>query len=379
MEENVKETLQENLQPLDYAKALIETIMRKYEAGALPPEGHFHYHQGVFLSGIYQNYLLCEDERYFQYMKQWVDAMLDEDGTIRDYGSGHLDDIQPGNLLFPLYERTKEQKYRRTLDHLAELVRNFPRNAEGGFWHMDCFAGQMWLDGLYMAGPFSVHYAAAFQSPELFDSAAKQALLMEKKTKDPVSGLWYHAWDSEKKEEWADKNTGLSPEFWGRSIGWIPVAVLDELDWLPKDHEAYPELVRLVKELLEAVCNYQSEDGRWYQVVNKGGQLGNWLENSCSCLFSAAIFKAVRKNILSSEYEKLAWRGYEGVIRDLNWDGDDLLVGNVCIGTGVGNYEHYCNRPVSTNDLHGAGAFLLMCAQAQQGNSQISRQLEEKS
>ena len=57
MEENVKETLQENLQPLDYAKALIETIMRKYEAGALPPEGHFHYHQGVFLSGVYQNYL----------------------------------------------------------------------------------------------------------------------------------------------------------------------------------------------------------------------------------------------------------------------------------------------------------------------------------
>ena len=113
--------------------------------------------------------------------------------------------------------------------------------------------------------------------------------------------------------------------------------------------------------------------------MNKGGQLGNWLENSCSCLFSAAIFKAVRKNILSSEYEKIAWRGYEGVIRDLNWDGDDLLVGNVCIGTGVGNYEHYCNRPVSTNDLHGAGAFLLMCAQAQQGNSQISRQLEEKS
>ena len=220
MEENVKETLQENLQPLDYAKALIETIMRKYEAGALPPEGHFHYHQGVFLSGVYQNYLLCEDERYFQYMKQWVDVMLDEDGTIRDYGSGHLDDIQPGNLLFPLYERTKEQKYRRTLDHLAELVRNFPRNAEGGFWHMDCFAGQMWLDGLYMAGPFSVHYAAAFQSPELFDSAAKQALLMEKKTKDPVSGLWYHAWDSEKKGRV------------GRQKYRIVARVLGAFDWL---------------------------------------------------------------------------------------------------------------------------------------------------
>ena len=110
-----------------------------------------------------------------------------------------------------------------------------------------------------------------------------------------------------------------------------------------------------MKELLEAVCRYQSEDGRWYQVVNKGGMKGNWLENSCSCLFVAAICKAVKKGILPEEYLEKARRGYEGVIRSLEWDGDDLLVGNVCIGTGVGDYRHYCERPVSINDLHGVG------------------------
>ena len=92
---------------------------------------------------------------------------------------------------------------------------------------------------------------------------------------------------------------------------------------------------------------------------------GNWLENSCSCLFVAAICKAVRKGILPEEYLEKARRGYEGVLRSLEWDGDDLLVGNVCIGTGVGDYRHYCERPVSVNDLHGVGAFLLMCAQAE--------------
>ena len=60
-----------------------------------------------------------------------------------------------------------------------------------------------------------------------------------------------------------------------------------------------------------------------------------------------------------------ARKGYEGVIRSLNWDGEDLLVGDVCIGTGVGDYKHYCDRPTSVNDLHGVGAFLIMCAETQ--------------
>lgn len=60
-----------------------------------------------------------------------------------------------------------------------------------------------------------------------------------------------------------------------------------------------------------------------------------------------------------------ARKGYEGVIRSLNWDGEDLLVGDVCIGTGVGDYKHYCDRPTSVNDLHGVGAFLIMCAEMQ--------------
>lgn len=42
--------------PLDYAKASMDTMMRKWEAPKLPPEGRFHYHQGVFLSGMYKSY-----------------------------------------------------------------------------------------------------------------------------------------------------------------------------------------------------------------------------------------------------------------------------------------------------------------------------------
>ena len=90
------------------------------------------------------------------------------------------------------------------------------------------------------------------------------------------------------------------------------------------------------------------------------------LENSCSCLYVAALCKAVRKGLLDRDYLKYARKGYEAVINSLTWKGVDLLVGDVCIGTGVGDYEHYIHRPVSTNDLHGVGAFLLMCEEMEQ-------------
>lgn len=352
-------------QPLDYARAAVETMMRKFDAAELPPKGRFHYHQGVFLSGVYQNYLLSGEESWYQYMKDWVDAMLDEEGNIREYDRLQLDDIMPGNLLFPIYERSGEIKYKKALDELMRNMLEYPKNREGGFCHKPSPSDQMWLDGLYMGGPFVVRYGSMFGHPEYYDISAEQALLMEEKTRDERTGLWYHAYDCEKSAKWADPVSGCAPEFWGRSIGWVPVAVLDELDHIPPEHPRYDELCRLVRELLTAVCSFQSGDGRWYQVVDKGGQEGNWLENSCSCLYTAALCKAVGKGILADTFLDNARRGYKGVIDSLTWEDGDIQIGNVCIGTGVGDYAFYCGRPVSTNDLHGVGAFLLMCAEMQ--------------
>ena len=356
--------------PIYYAKASVDTMMRKFKAEDLPPKGRFHYHQGVFLSGVYKTYELCGDERYFQYVKDWVDSCIDGDGEIITFDRNQLDDMQPGILLFPLLDRTGDARYRKVLDKLAFLIQHFPRNPVGGLWHKASLdstgraVDQMWLDGLYMAGPLSAEYAKRFDKPELFDLCAQQALLMEEKTRDPKTGLWYHAWDSFKDIYWADPETGLSPEFWGRSIGWVPVAVLDELDFLPEDHPKREELERLVRDILQAVCKFQGEDGRWWQVVDKVGEEGNWPETSCGCLYVAAICKAVRKGILPEEYLTYARKGFEGTINNLEWNGDNLLVSGVCIGTGVGDYAHYCARPTSTNDLHGVGAFLIMCTEA---------------
>ena len=191
---------------------------------------------------------------------------------------------------------------------------------------------------------------------------AQQALLMEKFTKDEKTGLWYHAWDCSKEADWADPVTGKSQEFWGRSIGWVPIAMLDELVYLPEDHKDRKEIIRLTVDLLKALIPYQDEEtGLWYQVVDKGGQEGNWVESSCTCLYSAAIARAIKMGFMEEKYMDVAIKGYHGIIDRLRYNEQGIIVDNICVGTGVGDYAHYCARPTSENDLHGMGAYLIMC------------------
>lgn len=351
--------------PLQLAQAACETIMQRYSAEDLPPKRHFHYHQGVFLSGLLKTASLCGKESYWKYASDWIHYVFTPEGRIKEYAHGDLDDIQPGILLFSLLEHDPENAafYHAALDSVFAQTADIPRCQCGGFYHKVSFTGQMWLDGLYMACPFLTEYARRFGRPDLRELAVQEILLMRQHTKDPATGLWHHAWDETRQSPWADPNTGLSPEFWGRSLGWVPVAVLDVLAQMQPEDYGYQELTELVKELLEVICSYQSDDGRWYQVIDKGGHPGNWLENSCSCLFAAALSRAVRIGLLEQPWLDRAVNAYKGVVNSLTWQNDEIEIGNVCIGTGVGDYDFYCRRPVSTNDLHGVGAFLLMCTE----------------
>ncbi len=340
-------------------------MMRKFAAEDLPPKGRFHYHQGVFLSGVYQTYLLNGNERYYEYVKRWVDYEIDENGDIKQWDRGQPDDMQPGILLFPLYAKERDSRYKKALDEICPTILSLPRNKVGGMWHKTRYPDQMWLDGLYMAGPLCCEYALKFDKPEYFDFVSEQAKLMEKYTRDERNGLWRHAWDESKKAEWANPDDGRSPEIWGRAMGWAALALLNDLDFMPEGYKNSESIKAEAVRLITALIAAQPDGGRWYQVVDKPDAPGNWPENSCSCLYVAAICKAARLGYIGSDALISAKKGFLGVIGSLKYDSDDLLLGDVCVGTGVGDYDHYINRPTSVNDLHGVGAFLLMCAEAE--------------
>ena len=175
---------------LSLAKEACDTLMRKFEAAQLPPAGHFHYHQGVFLSAMAHTYALCGEEKYYEYIKAWLDAMIDAEGNITGYHSlESMDDMQPGILLFPVYARTGDPRYRKAIETLAHAFDSYPRLKDGGLFHKDACPYQMWLDGLYMGGPLSAMYAQLSGDTRYYDPVSYTHLDVYKRQAHILPGI----------------------------------------------------------------------------------------------------------------------------------------------------------------------------------------------
>jgi unsaturated rhamnogalacturonyl hydrolase len=227
----------------------------------------------------------------------------------------------------------------------------------------------MWLDGIYMAAPFYVQFAEVFNHPNGYDDAVHQILLIERHTWDSQTGLFYHGWDESKLQKWANPDTGCSPNFWGRAIGWYAMAIVDVLDFLPPSHRAWKRIVTIFERLVESLVQFQDLDtGLWYQVLDRGGDAGNYLEASASCMFVYAFAKGVRKGYLSQNLLEVASKGYDGILKNLIKVDENGLVNltQICSVAGLGgkqqrdgSFEYYIGEPITTNDMKGVGAFLL--------------------
>ena len=278
-------------------------------------------------------------------------------------------------ILFQLYEETGDEKYRKAIESLANSLHYWPVNTAGGFWHSMKMPYQIWMDSAYMAAPLCVMYAKRFGDDLLRERAINHLLVMEQYMKDKETGLYYHGWDESKCEAWANKETGLSAQFWGRAVGWYTVAILDVLENIPKEHPAASKLQKIEAELLSALTRFQDEKtGMWFEVLDQTMRDDNWIESSCTNLFIYSFARAMRMGIIGREYEAVAEKAYKGIERLLYYDEEgEIVIDHVCTGTAIseGTYEHYIARPRIKNDLHGMGAFVLMCAE-------MERYFEEK-
>jgi unsaturated rhamnogalacturonyl hydrolase len=335
------------------------------------PRGYWAYETGVFLKGLEALWIETGDAKYYDYLKTTIDSFLESDSTIKTYKADdfNLDHINCGKLLLTLYKKTKEEKYRKAALLLMKQLEGQPRTHEGGFWHKKIYPYQMWLDGVYMSGPFLAQFAKMYNRPAGFDEVANQIMWIESHTRDSRTGLLYHGWDESRAQEWADPSTGCSKSFWGRAMGWYTMALVDTLDFMPEKHRARRAIIDILKRTSKAVASYQdSRTGLWYQVVDQGEGRGNYLEASASSMFVYALAKGVRKGYLGQEYAAVAQRGYEGLARRLiiqDADGKVSLT-QICSVGGLGGpqkrngtFDYYISEPIVTNDLKGVGAFIL--------------------
>jgi len=355
-------------------------VIRKYvthgpseEAIEERPSGKpasWNYEYAVLLKGFEILSKQTGNAQYLAYSKKIIDNFVRKDGSIRSYDlvEFNIDHVTPGRILLTLYQSTKEDKYKKAAQLLRTQLDWQPRTKEGGFWHKLRYPYQMWLDGLYMGDLFYAEYAQMFNSPKDFDDVANQFIWMEKHSRDDKTGLLYHAWDESKQQPWADPLTGRSPGFWSRSMGWYAVALVDVLDYLPKDHPKRNEIIAILKRLCEAVKNYQDQQsGVWYQVTDKASVPGNYLESSGSSMFVFAFAKGARMGYIDKSYQTAAKKGFEGLVKNfiLKDDKGGVHLTKSCSGAGLGgtpyrdgSFEYYVKEPKRTDDLKAMGPFI---------------------
>ena len=188
--------------------------------------------------------------------------------------------------------------------------------------------------------------------------------------KDEKTGLYYHGIDYSKSIFWADKETGLSKNFWLRSIGWFSVALADiiEICDLP---DVKAELSEIFSELMRSVLKYRDgESGMYWQVVDCPGKEGNYLETSGSSMLAYSMLKGARLGVLSPEFSRLGRETFDGILEKyltVSEDGE-LVLGGICLVAGLGpenntrrdgSYEYYISEPVVENDAKGVAPFVL--------------------
>jgi len=331
----------------------------------------WHYEPGVVLLALYRVWSETGDARYYDYVKENVDHFVGPDGSIRTYRleEYNLDQINEGKLLLPLYETNGDERYKNAACLLRSQLKSQPRTAAGGFWHKQIYPYQMWLDGIYMASPFYAEFARRFDEPDGFDDVAHQITLIARHTRHPGNGLFYHAWDESKDQQWADPRTGCSPHFWGRAMAWYAMAILDVLDHFPEHHPRRADLLAILSDLAAATRAVQDEaSGVWYQILDQGGRRGNYLEASASCMFVYALAKGARRGYLDGTALATARRGYAGILEQFVTVDDAGLVtlDGICSVGGLGgqpyrdgSFDYYVGEPVVANDYKGVGAFIL--------------------
>lgn len=228
----------------------------------------------------------------------------------------------------------------------------------GGWFHKSTdYTDQMWCDGQYM-GPALLAQIIKHtgKTNNISDNdwtiIAKQFSITWAQLYDKTTGLLYHGFTANPGDDASKSWAGISKEkgiyhsasFWGRANAWYFLALVDILEVMPTNNTYYNTFKGYLTSLAEGIANYQDKDtGCWYQVMDKvpASLTGNYLEASCSSIFTAGYLKAIRLGLLDkATYEPIAKKAYEGLVNQFmvydNKDNSTIQLVHSCTSAGLG-------------------------------------------
>lgn len=235
----------------------------------------------------------------------------------------------------------------------------------GAWYHKPAYIDQTWCDGMYM-GPALLAQIVKYNgntnnlstTENDWDILARQFTISWKQLYNESTGLLYHGFTANPGDNASKDWTGItaggttyhSASFWGRANAWYLMALVDVLEVMPKENNNYATLKGYLDKLAVGIANHQDKTtGCWYQLLDKGASFSsngksNYLEASCSSIFTAAYLKAIRLGLLDKGiYEPVAKKAYEGLVNQFmvydNTDNNTIQLVKSCTSAGLGGSD----------------------------------------
>ncbi|MCR5599403.1 MAG: glycoside hydrolase family 88 protein [Ruminococcus sp.] len=326
----------------------------------------WNYVDNCMITALLMLYDLDNDPRLLDYSIKFTNAYVKKDGSIptmncADY---NLDNINGAKNLMKLWKLTGEERYRFGFEKIwkEQLIRH-PRLSCGSFWHKAIYPEQIWIDGVYMVLPFMAEYGKLYNTRGVIEDVKRQFFDVRKITRDPKTGLYYHGYDDTSTMCWADKITGLSPEFWLRSNGWLCAALADVCEILPNADLCSNNL----SELLHDITKYCDDEGMLLQLPIHKDMKGNYPETSGSLLYAYSALKAARLGVCGDDIRQAGLRTFSTVTEKFIDNTKDVpVLRNICLVGGLGGENHrngsaeyYLSEKVVENDAKGIAPYIM--------------------
>lgn len=335
----------------DATVALGVELAETWMSTVTPGQNAWSWDAGVMMMGFLELTEVTGDDRFYQYAKDWIDHHIEV-----GYAITSSDSSIPGFTALALYEREGDPRYLQIGHEVWEYISvKASRTSDGGLNHLGLVSGnQIWVDSLFMIGPFLIRYANLMGFEEPLEELALQFNVFRLRLRDEATGLYRHMYDDDKKTV-----TPEEPLFWGRGNGWVFYASqlaknsiggtpAEELTWLPAGYE----------QMYDTLASMPTVDGRFHTIVNAPE---SYLETSAGLLYAYGLYDDMR--LLGEVDEAKRQKADEwirGAVKEITTDalGNTLLLGT-SYGTSPGSLSYYNQVLKGENVSYGIGAYLL--------------------
>lgn len=253
---------------------------------------HFYWPNGLLAISLEWSHWVSNDIKDFYSLIEYYDRWIQNGASIN-----HLAYAINGYSLIYIYELTKEDRYKQTIEKIINYLYMHPTDKNGCLSHKKVKPNDIYIDSIGMTCPFLCRYGKLYKDPKATDLAIKQIVDFFEYGFDSTSSLPYHGYN-------ATENLKYGIIGWGRAVGWLLIGMIDSLEYIEITHSKYAYLCEVFKNVLNTVLKYQMSSGHFaWQITSFDGHI----DTSTTAMISYAVIRGVMLNILdkSCQYQAL--------------------------------------------------------------------------